>query len=86
MKLLDLIHVNADDIKNLNEYESSELLNKLFRYEFANNSLEISGLTLSSNPKIKDHFYIPPEPHRWTRFHATAHFCQDSQEEHNDTD
>ena len=54
MKILDIIHVNADDIKGLNEYEQSNLLDKLFRYEFASNELEISGLTLSSNPKIKD--------------------------------
>ena len=54
MKLLELIHVNADDIKGLNEYEQTNLLDKLFRYEFNSNELEISGLTLSSNPKIKD--------------------------------
>lgn len=54
MKILDLIHITVDDIKGLNEYESTDLLEKLFRYEFANNSLEISGLTLSSNPNIKD--------------------------------
>ncbi len=54
MKILDLIHIKVDDIKGLNEYESTDLLDKLFRYEFTNNSLEISGLTLSSNPKIKD--------------------------------
>ncbi|MHA1437827.1 MAG: hypothetical protein ACTSPD_09620 [Promethearchaeota archaeon] len=54
MKILDLIHITAEDIKSLNEYESTDLLEKLFRYEFANNSLEISGLTLSSNSKIKD--------------------------------
>jgi len=54
MKILDLIHIKVDDIIDLNEYESTDLLDTLFRYEFANNSLEISGLTLSSNPKIKD--------------------------------
>lgn len=54
MKLLDLIHVNADDIKDLNEYESAKLLDKLFRYELENNSLEVSCLTFSSDPKIKD--------------------------------
>lgn len=54
MKLLDLIHVNADDIKDLNEYESAKLLDKLFRYELDNNSLEVSCLTFSSDPKIKD--------------------------------
>ncbi len=54
MKILDSIHITVDDIKGLNEYESINLLEKLFRYEFVNNSLEISGLTLSSNPKIKD--------------------------------
>jgi len=54
MKILDIIHVNADDIKGLNEYEQTYLLNNLFSYEFASNELEISGLTLSSNPKIKD--------------------------------
>ena len=54
MKILELIHVKVDDVKGLNEYESIYLLDKLFRYEFTNNSLEISGLTLSSNPKIKD--------------------------------
>ncbi len=54
MKLLDLIHVNANDVKDLNEYESARLLDKLFRYEFENNSLEVSCLTFSSDPKIKD--------------------------------
>ena len=54
MKILDLIHITVEDIKGLNEYESTDLLEKLFRYEFAYNSLEISGLTLSSNPNIKD--------------------------------
>lgn len=54
MKLLDLIHVNADNITDLNEYESTNLLDKLFRYELENNSLEISCLTFSSDLKIKD--------------------------------
>ncbi|MHA1248358.1 MAG: hypothetical protein ACTSRP_00055 [Candidatus Helarchaeota archaeon] len=54
MKILDLIHITAEDIKSLNEYESTNLFDRLFRYEFKVNSLEISGLTLSSNPKIKD--------------------------------
>ena len=54
MKLLDLIHVEADDIKDLNEYESTKLLDKLFRYELENNILEVSCLTFSSDPKIKD--------------------------------
>ncbi len=54
MKILDLIHITVEDIKGLNEYESTDLLEKLFRYEFANNSLEISGLSLSANPNIKD--------------------------------
>ena len=47
MKLLDLIHVNADNIKNLNEYESLKLLDKLFRYELENNSLDISSVKVS---------------------------------------
>jgi len=54
MKILDLIHITVEDIRGLNEYESTDLLEKLFRYEFANNSLEISGLSLSSNPNIAD--------------------------------
>ncbi len=54
MKLLDLIHVNASDIKTLNEYDSIDLLHKLFQHEFANNDLEISALTLSLESKIKD--------------------------------
>lgn len=54
MRILDLIHVNTGDIQNLNEYESTDLLEKLLRYEFRRNSLEVSGLTLSSNPNIPD--------------------------------
>ncbi len=54
MKILDLIHITVEDIKQLNEYESTDLFEKLFRYEFSNNSLDISGLSLSSNPNIAD--------------------------------
>ena len=53
MKILDLIHITVENIKQLNEYESTDLLEKLFRYEFSNNSLDISGLSLSSLNNIE---------------------------------
>ena len=54
MGILDSLHITAEDIKPLNEYEQTKLLNKLLSYEFKNNKLALSGLTLSSNPKIAD--------------------------------
>ncbi len=54
MSLLDLLEVNASDLKNLNEYQSIRILEKLFQSEIQQNNLNISALELCIEPKKAD--------------------------------
>lgn len=54
MSLLNLIHITTDDIVKLDQLNSLEFIEFLFRNVFHEYSLPLSSLTFQSNPYIKD--------------------------------
>jgi len=54
MPLLNLLEINAYDIENLNEYQSTKILEKLFQLELLQNNLNLSFIELCTEPKKPD--------------------------------